>query len=251
MKHPEQFHHVFRNTTSCGVISSCGSERMWLALSNLGKNRISFSKKLGRGVSASITLGFFQQNTFWFKTWFVKHTKNHEWRNIKPEACSICVSTTVQLRTAKRSAQEAVSLPQSCRNILLEWKAHSSSLQWVLIHLKVKTLDNIHTSYSVWAGGTFGGAIFGATSDSWDGLDVMAPRSRHSEKLISYYLLGALKITNDETENIPVQLNIPACNHLPSHVHYKILSLGISSLSTHQNNPNCISPCLFFFSLVP
>lgn len=95
----------------CRTVRGCGL--LWVIL---GKNGISFSRKLGRGFSASITLGFFQQNTFWIKAWFVKHRKHHEWCDIKPGICSVYVSTTVQLRMAKCSAWETVRLPQPCRN---------------------------------------------------------------------------------------------------------------------------------------
>lgn len=36
LKHPKQF-HVFRNTASCCIISVLGGERMWLTLSNFGR----------------------------------------------------------------------------------------------------------------------------------------------------------------------------------------------------------------------
>lgn len=131
------------------VVRGCGF--LWVIL---GKNGVSFSRKLGRGFSACITLRFCQQNIFWIITWFVKHREHHEWYTIKPGVCSANVFTTAHLRMAKYPARETLRLVET----LLEWKAHSASLQWVLIQLKLKTLGNVHTFSFVWAGGTSGGA---------------------------------------------------------------------------------------------
>lgn len=91
------------------VVRGCGL--LWLIL---GKNGISFSRKLGRGFSACITQRFSQQNTFWIR--FVKHRQHHDWCNIKPGVCSVHVFTTAQFRMAKCLAREIVRLPQCCRN---------------------------------------------------------------------------------------------------------------------------------------
>ena len=90
-------------------------ERMWLALSNLGENGISFSRKLGRRVTHAEQgrlLQFLLPQGFSSGTspdllnldMFYEIHKHHEWSNIKTEVRSIYDSITVQPRIAKCSA---------------------------------------------------------------------------------------------------------------------------------------------------
>lgn len=54
---------------------------------------------------------------------------------------------------------------------------------------------------------------------------VIQSTGRHSEKLISHYLLQILKTTNGTPENIYVQSKILSCKHLTSEGHYGLPGL--------------------------
>lgn len=225
------------------VVRGCGL--LWLIL---GENGISFSRNLGRGFSACITLRFSQQNTFWIRTWFFKHRQQHDECKIKPGVCSVNNFTTVQLRMAKCLARETVRLPQCCSNTA----GVGGSLCFPPVGADTTEAGNTwhHPHIFICVGWRclWRGRSFGLRLTLWVGCHATEEQTLWG----TGFLLVGQNFENSklktEKKN-PVQCKIPACKHWPSYVHYKILCLSKFLLSAYQTNPNSISLFLFFLSL--